>query len=333
MKSTIITIITIFAAIIILIGCTQTPQLAKIPTALPSETPSPTNTTGPEDTPTPATLPTAADTETPLPTDIPLPTPTFNPANWRDMPVIPETISDTTRAIYKMGQLMGNDPHAFSKVGDCNSTLPYFLADFDNPKVYDLGPYADLQDTITYFQGSFERESLATKIGLSSGAALAVLWADWKSCNSSETPLDCEYRVQNPSFAIISIGTNDVTDKTAAIYFEDKMRRVLDHTIGKGIIPIIATKADNAEGNHYINETLVKLAVEYQLPLWNYWRAVQPLPNHGLQEDKVEHLTMPGDLPLLCNFEDPENLKNAFTLRNLTALQVLDVVRRGVTEE
>jgi len=41
---------------------------------------------------------------------------------------------------------------------------------------------------------------------------------------------------------------------------------------------------------------------------------------------------MPSDLPLLCNFEDPENLENAFTLRNLTALQVLDVVRKGVTE-
>ena len=134
------------------------------------------------------------------------------------------------------------------KLAIATAPCPISWQTLTTPKVYDLGPYADLQDTITYFQGSFERESLATKIGLSSGAALAVLWADWKSCSSSETPLDCEYRVQNPSFAIISIGTNDVTDKTAAIYFEDKIRRVLDHTIGKGIIPIIATKADNARG-------------------------------------------------------------------------------------
>lgn len=332
MKQTITAIIAILLCILILASCTQVPLQTESPTALPSETPAPSSTAQPKDTATPALQPTAADTAIPLPTETPPPTPTFNPANWRDMPVVPESISDTARAIYKMGQLMGNDPNAFSKVGDCNSMLPYFLADFDKPEVYALGPYADLEETITYFEGSFIRESLATKIGLSSGATLAVLWSDWKACASSETPLDCEYRVQNPSFAIISIGTNDVTDKTAAVFFEDKMRRVLDHTIGKGIVPIIATKADNAEGDHYINETLVQLAVEYQLPLWNYWRAVQPLPNHGLQEDKLEHLTMPSDLPLLCSFEDPENLENAFTLRNLTALQVLDTVRKGVMD-
>jgi hypothetical protein len=248
------------------------------------------------------------------------------------MPVVPETISETTRAIYQLGQLMGNNPRSFSKVGDCFSMLPYFLEDFDNPDVYKLGHYTDLQSTIEYFSGSFSRVSMSVKIGLSSGASLAVLWNDWKECNRTETPLDCEYRLNNHSFAIISVGTNDVTDRESLEYFEDKMRRVIDHTIGKGIVPILVTKPDNAEGDHFINATIARLAYEYEIPLWNFWAAIQDLPNHGMQLDKPEHLTIPDDWSMLCNFEHPANMELGFTVRNLTALQVLDKVRKGVTE-
>ena len=261
------------------------------------------------------------------------PTPTLSEDDWKSMPIIPDHISETTLAIYKMGQIMGNNPQAFSKVGDCNNTLPYFLEDFDNPQVYKLGEYSDLQETIEYFSGSFSRDSLAVKQGMSSGSTMAVLWADWKECNSTETPLDCEYRIQNPSFAIISLGTNDVTDMEAMQYFEDKMRRLIDLTIGKGIVPILATKADNAEGDHYINAIIARLAYEYDIPLWNFWLAAQPLPGKGLQEEHPEHLTIPDDWSQLCNFENPENLQLAFPVRNLTALQALDAVRKGIEEK
>ena len=118
---------------------------------------------------------TPPETHTPLPPTLTPPPPAFTPTHgptptlsadaWQSMPVVPERISETTRAIYKMGQLMGNNPNAFSKVGDCNSTLPYFLEDFDNPDIYRLGDYGELQETIDYFTGSFSRESLAAKIG------------------------------------------------------------------------------------------------------------------------------------------------------------------------
>jgi len=85
---------------------------------------------------------------------------------WMDLPVIPEGISDRVREIYARGLLMGNNPNAFSKVGDCHSTNPYFLADYDlGPDVYNLGEYADLQLTIDYFHGSLGRASLAAKQG------------------------------------------------------------------------------------------------------------------------------------------------------------------------
>jgi hypothetical protein len=52
-------------------------------------------------------------------------TPTASPDFWMDLPVIPASISDRVRAIYQRGLEMGNNPPAFSKVGDCQSTNPF----------------------------------------------------------------------------------------------------------------------------------------------------------------------------------------------------------------
>ncbi|NTU48063.1 MAG: hypothetical protein HGA84_03530 [Syntrophobacteraceae bacterium] len=72
--------------------------------------------------------------------------------------------------------------------------------------------------------------------------------------------------------------------------FEKALRRVIDMTIGNGTIPILATKADNAEGGHSFNRKIVELAYEYELPVWNYWLAVQSLPDKGLRSP--EHLSV-----------------------------------------
>jgi hypothetical protein len=123
--------------------------------------------------------------------------------------------------------------------------------------------------------------------------------------------------------AIIALGTNDVyhPDK-----FEPQMRRIIETSIENGIIPVLATKADNLEGDGSINDTISRLALEYDIPLWNYWRAVQQLPAQGLQEDGA-HLTWARNW-----FDDPHALKSGWTVRNLTALQVLDAVWRGLAE-
>jgi hypothetical protein len=235
------------------------------------------------------------------------------------MPVIPGGLSPKMCQVYALGQMLGNNPRAFSKVGDCQSMLPNFLGPFDQGK-YNLGAYTGLQTTIDYFSGSFERNSRAAKDGLSAGGALAALWNDWKDCEVMETPLDCEYRIHRPSFAIISLGTNDVYGYAP---FETTLRRVIDITIGHGVVPVLATKADNAEGDFSYNATIARLAYEYELPLWNFWLAIQPLPDHGLRSP--EHLTY-GEFTNPADFSQPENLQYAFNVRNLTALQVLAVV-------
>lgn len=242
------------------------------------------------------------------------------------MPVLPAQISPKMRQIYELGQAMGNDPNAFSKIGDCHTMLPGFLGDFDK-HAYDLGPYIYLQPALDHFSGSFARQSRVVKDGLSASASMAILWNTWQDCEQLETPLDCEYRLHRPSFVIISLGTNDVDSVST---FETTLRRLIDLTIGNGIVPILATKADNAEGSHQINALITKVAYEYEIPLWNFWLSIQPLPQHGMRS--LEHLSY-SEYFSTTDFSKPEYLELGFNMRNLSALQVLDMVWRSVTSQ
>ncbi len=102
--------------------------------------------------------------------------------------------------------------------------------------------------------------------------------------------------------------------------FEDNMRQILDILIEDGIVPILYTKASNLEGDWTINAITGRLAYEYDVPLWNFWRAVQPLPGHGLRADGM-HVTWGYNY-----FDDPVAMRNGWPWRNLTALQALEAV-------
>ncbi|MEJ2011633.1 MAG: SGNH/GDSL hydrolase family protein [Anaerolineales bacterium] len=262
----------------------------------------------------PSPSPTSHDT-TPIPA-----TETPSLDAWQFAPILPE-VSAAMREVYERGQSLGNDPHAFSKIGDSETFTSWFLAPFDqHPPTYDLGPYTELQAVIDYFQGSFARQSLAARQGFNAASVFAPLWADPAQCEAGETPLACEFRVHHPSFVFILLGTNDYLHLDE---FEEQMRRIIEFSLDQGVVPIIGLKADNLEGNHSINRTLYRLAVEYQLPLWNFWRAVQGLPFNGLDEDQA-HLTFG-----VNEFGNPDAMQRAWPVRNLTALQSLDRVWRG----
>ncbi len=218
------------------------------------------------------------------PTPYPLlsPLPTFSPADWENLPVIPDTTGSAIRDIYTKGLSLGNKPNSFSKVGDCNSLDPYFMSYFDlGSSAYDLGNYTYLQPIINEFSGSFKRVSEAVGDGFNTSAVLSPLRANPDDCQSGESPLQCEYRIQRPSFAFISIGTDDYLSDEK---YESNMRQILEYTIQKGIVPILVTKMDNANQLNY-NPILAKLANEYNIPLINLWRVLQPLPEHGLLDD------------------------------------------------
>ena len=241
---------------------------------------------------------------------------------WQSWPVIP-TVSETAQDLYQRGLVRGNDAHAFSKVGDGEISTAWFFTAFDlGQGYYDLGPYQDLQPVIHQFDGSFARIGIAARRGFNTQKILDPSLSDASLCVSDEAPLLCELRLHRPAYAILSLGTNQVWKPEE---FEAGMRQILEILLSYNVVPILSTKGDNLEGDHRINRTIACLAEEYEIPLWNFWAAIQPLPNHGLQPD-LEHLTYG-----ITDFDDAQAMQSAWTVRNLTALQALDAVWRGVT--
>ncbi len=275
---------------------------------------------------------TATSTENPAapspmasPTDQPAgtqtPTPTLAPDAWRTMPVVP-VVSGRMLEVYRAGLAAGRDPARFAKIGDCQNITTYFLASFDKPNDYRLGPdYAYLQATIDHFAGSWARESLAVKGGLNVAAAMNPLWADPKQCNPGETPLACEIRVYNPGIVTISMEESWSGDIDK---YDRYLRLIVEYVLSQNVVPILATRAEPDHASISINETVARVAYDYQLPLWNFWAAAYPLPNHGLTADGF-HLTQARSF-----FDDANRMRNGWPWRNLTALQAIDAVYRGL---
>lgn len=236
------------------------------------------------------------------------------PEDWMEWPVIPE-VTETAREIYRKGVAMGNNPKAFSKVGDCQNVREAFLGFFDHPGKYeDMTGIGAMQDTINNFAGYFDRDGEATKYGFNAAAVLSPLWADPEVCLPDETPLECELRITRPSFVLISLEFW-FEGRTPDTY-ERYMRQIIEYTMAQGAVPILATKADNVEKDHSLNLTTAKLAYEYNLPLWNWWAAAQPLGDHGIDPYRDGfHISVA-----------------AWNVRSKTFLQTLDHLWKGLKD-
>ena len=268
----------------------------------------------------------------------------FDPASVSNIkldnyPVIP-TISANARAIYEAGLARGNRARVFSKLGDCMTENPFFLVTFSQDQ-YNLGPYADLQSVLDYYKGvparsgqgwakdSFATVGLAAASGFNVAAPLDATWADPKWCQGGESPAACEYRVASPSVALIMFGTNDVgyTDAASYDYF---LRTLIDQTINSGVLPLLSTfptRPENPAKSLLLNQIVVRVALDYDIPLVNLNRALEPLPNHGVNPADTIHLSVPPDGRV--DLFTPDDLQYGFTLRNLVTLQALQAVLKA----
>ena len=251
---------------------------------------------------------------------------TPSPDDWQQAPIVPQHISQRVIEIYEAGQAVGRNPQAYSKVGDCGGTPSWFLGAFDldpTKGYYALGSYQHLDEVIGYYQKSHERYSMAVSPGFNTSSIFSPLWADPAQCEQNESPLQCEFRLHNPSVALIMLGTNDYLKPEE---FEQPMREIIEYTIDQGIIPILASKPDNLERDHSINRTIYQLSLEYELPFWNLWAATNSLSNQGLQGDGA-HLRWAPNF-----FDDPQVMEYGWPWRNLTALQALDAVWQALPQ-
>ncbi len=184
------------------------------------------------------------------------------------------------------------DLHTFSKVGDCQMTSATFLGGFANGKYKVPDGYGE---TVNWFSESMQSESITAANGLGINSVLNPMFglaAGHTECGRNETPLDCELRTRHPAFVLIAMGTN--WKPNGEISFEKYLRVVVDRVLETGALPILATKADNIEGDWKLNQAIAQVAYDYDLPLVNVWRSVHDLPNHGLEAPKNTYLTGDG---------------------------------------
>ncbi len=198
---------------------------------------------------------------------------------WREWSIVPE-LSPHAEAILQKA-IMNADPHSFSKVGDCQMTSGTFLAGYANGKYMIPAGY---EDTVAWFAESMLSESVTAERGLGISSVLNPMFglsAGYDQCLRNETPLDCELRTRRPMVVLIGMGTNWIPN--AAVSFEKYLRQVVDTVLETGALPILATKADNVEGDWKLNEAIAQVAYDYDLPLVNVWRSVHDLPGKGLE--------------------------------------------------
>jgi len=211
---------------------------------------------------------------------------------WREWAIGPE-LSQKTREIIVGAMSNPNlDLRTFSKVGDCQMTAGTFLGGFANGK-YTIPDGYD--ETVSWFADSMLSESVTAANGLGINSVLSPLFglpAGHTQCDGNETPLDCELRTKRPAFVLIAMGTN--WKPNGELSFEKHLRIVVDRILETGALPILATKADNIEGDWKLNQAIVQVAYDYDLPLVNVWRSVQDLPNHGLESPENIYLTGDG---------------------------------------
>lgn len=250
-------------------------------------------------------------------------TPATPPTSLNGIPVesiivMPENVKQHMREIYALGQEIGRNPFAYSKVGDSTIQNPFFMARFEEPGGYFLGEYAYLQPAVDHFRGSHGREGMAVRKGFHSWTVNDPFWADNTVCQPNETPVICEIRTHNPSILLIRLGSND---SGVPEMFNDNVRVVVEIALANGIIPVIGTKADRFEGSNINNEILRQIAAEYQLPLWDFDTAAQMIPGRGLDIDNVHLTTF-----YAHDYSSPVALQRGHGVHNLTALMMLQTL-------
>ncbi len=234
-------------------------------------------------------------------------------------------MDDATRAhvreIFALGQQLGRNPRAFSKVGDSTIESPFFMDRFDEPGTYNLADFGWLQPAIDWYHGSFNRNSLAVAVGMHTWSVLDPMWADPYQCLSGEDVLECEVRAHNPSVIIYRLGVNDLG---VPGYVENSMRAIIEYSLENGIIPIIGTKGDRRDGT-INNDIMRRLAAEYHVPLWDYDVLAGTIPGRGLVADGAHMSTF-----YAHDWSQPFAFQTGHGVHTLAGLMMLDAIYREV---
>lgn len=250
-------------------------------------------------------------------------------------PVVPTlrgAMLNRVRSLVRVGRRLGNRPNVFSKIGDSITQWDFFLGQAGAGALR-LERFGNLKPAYDWYMGgnartanSFANVSLAARGGWTTRDLLdPAQWTAFGVCQNI-SPLECELGMTRPAVALIMIGTNDVILGDIGS-FRANLNRIVTITERYGVVPILSTipfrfdSPGRPDLVNAFNQEIVKIAQAHSIPLWNYWLAIAPLPNNGVSIDGV-HPSVPPDQVTVV-FDDT-HLQFGFTVRNLTALQVLN---------
>ena len=253
------------------------------------------------------------------------------------VPRIDAALKAAMRAVYLRGLAAGNRAAVFVKVGDSITQSSSFLWDFgptSGLSRWSFGAYSAFAPTHAYFNAtlvderhsSFDRESLAADSG----------WTSTRALTADAMLLRQELNTLRPSVALIMLGSGDV-DVNEVSVFRANLTRVVQIVLGANVIPVLSTipRRTNSATTRmmwpFFVEAIREVAAAQQVPLQDYWTAMEPLPNNGLSEDG-EHPSiyrLPNGHAESTDFT-PAGLAYGYNVRNLQTLATLAHVRAVV---
>jgi len=293
----------------------------------------------------------------------------ISPADLPVIPTIDATLKARLQSILADGAGKGNRANVFAKVGD-SITYSFEYLHGVGCGVESLASYTELTSTIAYFRSTtfpeayataiegeqqvthcpptsnaFNRVSAAAVVGWGAQHALeAVDTTVHPECNDNEIALDCELRLLQPAIALVMFGTNHI-GSTLDTTFQEKLTAVVDALIAQGVIPVLSTippRLDEPGGEPLTavvaeaNRQIIAVAQARQVPLWNYWLALQAptMENQGIKADLKHPNTYGWDFNMVGSVDfSPEGLRYGYNQRNLTALQILAKLKTIVIDD
>jgi hypothetical protein len=249
------------------------------------------------------------------------------PSSYALTPVVPEIdASEAARleSVLQAGLRQGDRLNVFARAGDSITISNEFLTPLATPSAgTDLAGDGSLDGTLDFFrsgqvgaQNSFSRTSTAAGAGWTSAEVLAALPG--------------ELAATRAAFVLVMAGTNDTVLGVTPEQFRQNLTRIVQAALDRGVVPVLSTIPDipfaavlEAKVPAF-NQVVEDVGEAMQVPVWNYWRAMQRLPGSGIGADRVHPSAAPdggGDLT-------ETGLLYGYNVRNLTALQTLDKLRR-----
>lgn len=249
------------------------------------------------------------------------------PTSFSLTPVVPTLDAATTdrlAAVMRVGQTMGNRANVFTRAGDSITFASNFLVPLAAPSAQtDLSGDGSLNATLNYFRSgaigaanSFANASRAARGGWTAAEVLANLPG--------------ELAASKPAFVFVMVGTNDIALGVSAETYRQNLSAIVYTALNAGVIPVLSTIPDiplypTAQARlPQFNQVVQDVGESLRVPVWNYWRALQRVPGAGISRDGVHPSVAPtggGDLTTA-------GLSYGYNVRNLTALQTLDKLRR-----